>query len=60
MLSTRNVDKLLDHLPPTPRLDSIGYDTAMIAFEPKQFWEPKQFCIPRRTISNESVRSHIT
>lgn len=40
MLSTTNLDKILDHLLPIPHLESIRFGTKMVAFEPKRFEDP--------------------
>lgn len=40
VLSTANLNKILDHLLPITHLDTIRFGTKMVAFEPKRFEDP--------------------
>lgn len=40
VLSTSNLNEILDHLLPITHLDSIRFGTKMVAFEPKRFEDP--------------------
>lgn len=48
MLSSAQLDKILDHLLPIPHLESIRFGTKMVAFEPRRFEDPALPALFRR------------